>query len=69
MNQQLDFWPKTREEYIEEEIIKLRKDSDKMRKSQYAKISELRKLCNETKYELETLKSALCRDDLFMWRK
>lgn len=69
MNPQLDFWPKSREEQIEEEIIKLRKDSEKYRKSQYAKISELKKMCHETKHELETLKSAMCRDDLFAWRR
>ncbi len=65
MTAQLVFFPETAEDRshrLEIEVQKLREQCEKLRKGQYAKISEISKVCNETKNELEALKGALCRN-------
>lgn len=58
---QLELLLESREDRLEREVKTLREQCDKVRKSQFAKISELKKLNDETRYELETIKMALCK--------
>lgn len=59
--EQLLLFPETREDKLEREMADLKKSCEKVRKGQFAKIGELTKMYYETKYELETLKEAICR--------
>lgn len=58
---QLLLFQETREEKLEREVRKLRDQCEKVRKSQYAKLSELKKLYIDQKHEIDTLKAAMCR--------
>lgn len=58
---QLLIFEETSEQYLERKVRYLENQIDKYRKGQFARISELAKLYQETKYELETLKSAMSR--------
>lgn len=57
--QQLMMFQETREDRLESEIMKMRDQQDRMRKSQFAKISELEKMYYETREELLRLRAAL----------
>ena len=59
--EQLTLFAESREERLEREVIALRSQCDKVRKSQYAKISEVKKIVTELQYELDALKTAICR--------
>jgi hypothetical protein len=59
--QQLMMFQETREDKLEREMMKLRDQQDRIRKSQFAKISELEKMYFETREELEGLKSIINR--------
>lgn len=61
MSEQLLLFKKCSDPYLESQIIALREQCERLRKGQFAKIGELTKLYNETKYELEQLKAAMCR--------
>ena len=61
--QQLLMFPESREEKLEREVMKLQEQHDKVRKSQFAKIGEIKKMCDETRHELDTLRQAICRGD------
>ncbi len=62
--QQLQMFPESVQERLEREVIKLREQQDKVRKSQFAKIGELKKMYEETRHDLDTLKSAICRREI-----
>jgi hypothetical protein len=62
MNPQLEFFPKTVEEECLTQMEEFKKHLDKIRKSLYARDSQLRKEFNETKHELMTLKQAMCQN-------
>lgn len=66
---QLEFFPETEQENLRREISLLKQQQDKMRKSQYAVIGELKRLLIENKEEVERLKSAICKqkDGLESW--
>lgn len=57
--QQLMMFQETREDRLESEIMKMRDQQDRVRKSQFAKISELEKMYYETREELLRLRAAL----------
>ena len=59
--EQLPLFPETMEERLERQIEEMKAQSDKVRKSQFAKISYLLKTLEETRHDLDTLKQALCR--------
>lgn len=59
---QLDFF-KTEEEQMWEEIEKVRKSSDKVRKGIYARHAELAKMYMELQNEFQNLKRAMCRGE------
>lgn len=61
MMEQLFFLEETTEEKLIKEVEKLKLQCERVRKGQFAKISELRKLYDETKHELEILKEAMCK--------
>lgn len=61
VNEQLLLWQESKEEKLEREVKNLREQCEKVRKSQYAKIGELKKLYMDQKYEIDTLKAAMCR--------
>lgn len=61
MSEQLLLFEESREEKLEREVQRLKEQSDKVRKSLYAKHGELMKLYLEQKHELETLKAAICK--------
>ncbi len=61
MSKQLSLFPEDPQEKLFREMQDLRKQCERVRKSQFAKIAELTKLYHETKHELETLKVAMCR--------
>ena len=62
MREQLLLFQESREERIEREMISLKAQCDRIRKSQFAKIGELNKKYLDTQHELETLKAALCKN-------
>ena len=59
--QQLLLFPETKDQQLERELKSLKDQTDRIRKSQYAKISAMEKKYSEIQHELETLKMALCR--------
>lgn len=59
--EQLLLFQESREEKLEREVKNIREHCEKVRKSQYAKLGELKKLYLENKYELDTLKAAICK--------
>ncbi len=61
MIEQLLLFQESREERLEREVKNLRDQCEKVRKSQYAKLGELKKLYIDQKYEIDTLKAAMCR--------
>jgi hypothetical protein len=58
---QLYLFEESKEERLTREVQKLREQCENVRKGQFAKIADLMKVINETKTELEMLKSCLCR--------
>jgi hypothetical protein len=58
--EQLLLFPETPVERVQREVKMLREQSEKVRKSQYAKIGAIAKQCDETIHELKTLKEAIC---------
>lgn len=63
--EQLLLFEESREERLEREIKQLREQCEKVRKGQFAKIGELKKLYLDTHHELQVLKDALCRASSF----
>lgn len=61
LEEQLLLFEEDKEEKMEREVQLLRAQCEKVRKGQFAKIAELKKLYLETRYELETLKNSICR--------
>lgn len=66
MQQQLEFWPETKEEQLEKKCTLLEQRIDKLRKSNYAILGELKRLTEENRSEIERLKSAICRQKDFL---
>ena len=60
--EQLTLWPESPMDKLEREVKSLREQSERVRKSQFAKIGTLTKKYDETRHELETLKQALCKN-------
>ena len=58
---QLTFFEETREEKLEKKIAALQISCDKMRRSQFAKISEIKAVVTGLSHELEILKIAICK--------
>lgn len=67
MYKQLDLFPESREEKLMREIEELRHSADKSRKSQFAKINELKKMCHDTKNRLDILESAICKKEFVLF--
>lgn len=59
--EQLILIPETFEERLERKMKEIINQSEKVRKSQYAKITNLTKVLQETKHKLECLEESLCR--------
>jgi uncharacterized membrane-anchored protein YhcB (DUF1043 family) len=57
---QLTFLEESREERLEREVAQFKKQLDQYRKSQYGKISEIKKLYTELYYDYQNLKRAIC---------
>lgn len=64
---QLEFWPETESEKLSRKCDMLERQIDKMRKSQFALISEVKKLTNQNRHDLDVLKSAICKNQLTFW--
>jgi hypothetical protein len=64
---QLEFWEETESQKLSKKCDLLERRIDKMRKSQFALISEIKKLANENKHDLEMLKSNICKNKLNFW--
>ena len=62
--QQLLLFEESKEEKLEREVKKIKDLSERSRKAQFAKIGELLKKYNEIEHELNTLKSAICRNEI-----
>lgn len=58
--EQLLLIPESREERLEREVQQLREQCDKIRKSQYAKIGELKKMYFDLHHEYQTLRLSIC---------
>lgn len=58
---QLLLFEESKEKKLEREVQKLREQSEKVRKSLFAKYGHLYKLYLDQKYEMDTLKEAMCR--------
>ena len=61
MIEQLELFEESIEEKVERKIRSLEDKFEKVRRTLYARQSELIKKCEEQSYEIEILKSALCR--------
>jgi hypothetical protein len=61
VSQQLQLFPESREERLEREVESLRKDLSTLRRGLFARHSELSKKYQETIYEFEMLKGAICK--------
>lgn len=61
-HQQLLFFEEDKTEQLQREVEKLRDQCEKIRKGQYAKISQLHKMYLETQHELEMLKRGICKN-------
>jgi len=59
MKDQILLFEETKEEKLEREVEELKKQCDKVRKSQFAKIGELAKMCYDVQKEVDDLKKAL----------
>ncbi len=64
--EQLYLYERNTEEKIRDEIKELKESISRIRKGQYAKIGALHKMYQETKHELETLKAAICRNQIIL---
>lgn len=62
--QQLLMFQESREDRLEREMMKLREQHDRVRKSQFAKIGELEKMYEETRHDLDLLKLAIRRGQI-----
>lgn len=58
---QLLLFPEPKEVILERKLLELTDKYDKVRKSQYAKIGELKAKCEATEHRLEMLEAALCK--------
>lgn len=58
---QLCLFEETQEEKFDKRMKELEDKLERQRKGQFAKIGALTKMYNETRHELETLKSAICK--------
>ena len=61
MAEQLLLFPETFEQIMIKKVSELTEKQEKTRKSQYAKIGELKAICEETKSKLAYLEAALCK--------
>ena len=62
--EQLMLFEETKEEMMLREIKEMKDSANKVRKSQFAKISTMTKIINDLKAEHETFLSAMCRGAL-----
>ena len=62
MKEQYLLSEETKEEKLEREVENLKKQCDKVRKSQFAKIGELAKMCYDVQQELEDLKKVVIKE-------
>lgn len=58
---QLEFLPYSKEEKLERKCQLLEEKVDKMRKSQYQLINEVKRISLKNKEDMEILKSAICK--------
>lgn len=58
---QLELFPESPYERNARELLELRASCDKLRKSLHARNGTLQKKYDELRYELDTLKSAICK--------
>ncbi len=58
---QLEMFEESLEKKLERKIKSIEDKFEKVRRSLYARNSELMKLCDQQKQDIEILKSALCR--------
>lgn len=61
MTEQLMLFQESQEEKLERRMKDLEDKLDKMRKALFSKNANLNKMWQETLYDLETLKAAMCR--------
>ena len=66
---QLEFFPETETEKIRKEHALFKQQLDKMRKSQYSLIAEIKKLTIENTEKIDRLNAAICKqkDGLEAW--
>lgn len=62
---QLELGIDTHEERLSRKCETLEKQIDRLRKSQFALLNELKKITTENKNEIEFLKSYICREKIF----
>lgn len=60
-SRQLDLFADPIEERLERKYSQMEERLDKMRKSHYAHVNELTRLCKESQEEIERLKAAICK--------
>lgn len=68
MEKQLLLFQESKEESLEREVRRLIEQSEKVRKSLYARLSAQNKLITELKNDLDILTSNICKKDLFSLR-
>lgn len=61
MSEQLLLFPDPVEERVERQYNRLEQRMEQMRKSQYARLGEMKRLLEENRHEIETLKAAICK--------
>lgn len=60
---QIEWVKKSIEEQLFDEVAEVKKMANRVRKSQYAQIGELKKTCKELQSELEFLKAKICKEN------
>lgn len=68
MEIQLTFWPETMDVKVEKKLLELEIRQEKSRKSQFAKISELKKLYSDVESRLNYLESAICKGEILNFK-
>ena len=64
---QLELFEETELERQSRKIEMLERSLDRMRKSQYALLGEIRRIADENRHELQTLKHVMCRNKINLW--
>jgi len=67
MYRQIQMFPDTKQQELEKRVESLQEKYDSLRKGQYAKITEAKKIALEAREEIAFLKSMICKNNPSIW--